>query len=284
MTAATAVTFADLAEPWPADLLPPLDREPVPPDPRAPDLYTNVRASWVDNGVAHFPGLIDAGTVARYSEAWLAANADRPGGWPYDVPYMHHPAVRDLVCHPALDAAMSVLFPEPMGVHLNLSGWRSTTRNWHPDGYLNPDHVADWYVAAWVALDDIHPDAGPFQFVPGSHRWPETAIRQSRMLAALAPHERGPDWPRHSERILTPLIEQLIADRDATVVDWLPKRGDVLLWHARLLHRGSTPVDVLRERRALIAHYSGIHHRPDMPAARQVPGGGWFFPIEQTPR
>jgi hypothetical protein len=37
------------------------------------------------------------------------------------------------------------------------------------------------------------------------------------------------------------------------------------------------------ERRALIAHYSGINHRQDMPAARQH-GGGWYFPVEDASR
>ena len=31
------------------------------------------------------------------------------------------------------------------------------------DGYLNPDRVSDHYIAAWVALEDIDPNAGPFQ-------------------------------------------------------------------------------------------------------------------------
>ena len=56
------------------------------------------------------------------------------------------------------------------------------------------------------------------------------------------------------------------------------KKGDVLFWHPRLLHRGSTPNDFNLERRALISHYSGINHRPDFPTAVPV-GKGWIFPI-----
>ena len=32
--------------------------------------------------------------------------------------------------------------------------------------------VNGWYLAVWMALDDIGPETGPFQFIPGSHRWP----------------------------------------------------------------------------------------------------------------
>jgi hypothetical protein len=33
------------------------------------------------------------------------------------------------------------------------------------------------------------------------------------------------------------------------------------------------------ERRALIAHYSGLEHRHDMPHRAQHPGGGWYYQL-----
>lgn len=268
-------TLDDLCAPWAPGEAPDLD------DLALPRSADPLRAQWQRDGLVILPGLVTDALIDAYADAWLADNAERPGGWPYDVPYMHVPAVADLACDGDLADMLEHLIGEPMGVHLNLTGWRSTTRNWHQDGYLNPDTTADWYAAVWVALDDIHPDAGPFEYVPGSHR-EFGVIRQDRMLAALDPTEHGPDWPRHSERILTPLFEEAIAERDLPVRQFLAKKGDVLIWHARLLHRGSPPRDTALERRGAIFHYSGIHHRPDMPAAPvQHPRGGWYFPIDQ---
>jgi len=217
--------------------------------------------------------------MLAYEKAWLAANSNRPMGWDYCTPYRDVPALADLLTYKPLQDAMADLVGEPVGVHLNLTGWRSTTRDWHQDSYLNPPGVGDAYVAAWIALDTIHPDSGPFQYVPGSHRWPQ--VTRERILAALNPEERNHLWPTHSERVLTPLFEAEIERRNAPVTTHLPTRGDVLLWHGRLLHRGSQPVDRTLERRACIAHYSGIHHRADMPPA--VPhGDGWLFPVDDA--
>jgi len=36
-----------------------------------------------------------------------------------------------------------------------------------------------------MALEDIHPDCGPFEFVPGSHRWP--TLRQEKVRSLLPP-------------------------------------------------------------------------------------------------
>lgn len=78
--------------------------------------------------------------------------------------------------------------------------------------------------------------------------------------------------------MLTPFFEQEIKDRQAEVVTHLPERGAVLLWHGRLLHRGS-PANVHGMRRkAAIAHYSGIYHRHDMPLP-VAHEGGMVFPI-----
>jgi ectoine hydroxylase-related dioxygenase (phytanoyl-CoA dioxygenase family) len=191
---------------------------------------------------------------------------------------MHCNALRALVCSTQLATVMKDLIGEPAGVHLNLSGWQSTRRNWHFDQYLNEPYVGAFYVAVWIGLDDIYPDSGPFEYFPGSHKW-WPPISQQKMREALGEDGKGPSWPTHSERILTPLFEQEIADRALTPTTFLASRGDVLFWHGRLLHRGSLPTDMTMERRGLIAHFSGINHRPDMPPAVQHANGGWYFPL-----
>lgn len=237
---------------------------------------------WNPEGVVIRKGMVPDYMIRPYEEVWRTENKDRPGGWPDCTPYMRHRELLDLCCFTGITEQIRSLLGEFAGVHLNLSGWQSTTRDWHQDTYLNPPHVGDYYCAVWIALNDIQPDSGPFQYVPGSHRWP--VVTRDRILAALEPHERDDMWPSHSERILTPLFSAEIQRRNAEVVTYLPKKGDVLFWHGRLLHRGTVPMkQPFPERRALIAHYSGIHHRQDMPDARRhlVSSAidGWYFPL-----
>lgn len=268
------ITLDDLCRPWEPGEAPWLDQLD-----QVHDGLTELQRAWRDDGLVILPGILDDLEVDAYQRAWVNANGDRLTGWPCDTPYVHTEAVRDLCCDQTVAHLLELLIGEPCGVHLNLTGWRSTTRNWHQDGYLNPDTNADHYAAVWFALGDIHPNAGPFEYVPGSHR-EFGVIRQDLMLAALGTDVTNQHWPRDSEAILTPLFEQAIGERGLEVRQFVAQRGDVLIWHPRLLHRGSVPNDPTLERRALIAHYSGIEHRPDMPAA-VMHRGGWFFPIEQ---
>jgi len=129
-------------------------------------------------------------------------------------------------------------------------------------------------------LNDIDENSGPFEFVRGSHVLP--TITQEKTLMRLEPSERSdPLWPKYSERFLTPMFEGLIRDCELKVERFLPKKGDVLVWHARLMHRGAPPVDPELWREAVILHYSGVNHRPDMPMAVRK-NGGWIFPINQS--
>jgi phytanoyl-CoA dioxygenase PhyH len=257
------------------------------------DLINAYIAAWATaNGYRGFTSAVDVMAAQHDSEGdapggvWLQGkgnpeglvvlDADRPGGWPDACPYMRCPELLDIGTYAPLAHALYETVGEPMGLHLNLTGWTSTLRNWHQDGYLNPADTGDYYAAVWIALDDIHPDAGVFQFVPGSHRWHRLTFEQISRVVDV----NDPGWPTHTEAVLTPLVEQEIIDRDARVVDYTPARGDVLLWHPRLYHRGSSPLVPNAFRPALIAHYSGIHHRPDFPVAvEQHANGGWYWPI-----
>tara|TARA_B100000029_G_scaffold505788_1_gene587135 strand:- start:3729 stop:4604 length:876 start_codon:yes stop_codon:yes gene_type:complete len=251
---------------------------------------TEIQTQWQNDGLVILPEFMPEELIEDYKKAWIHENrtkVNRPMGWPFDVPYMYIPSLGDMLSYAPLNEIMTDLIGEPLGVHLNLTGWNSTQRNWHQDGYLNPDTNRDFYMAIWIALDDIHPDSGPFQFIRGSHKFP--VITHEKMLAALGPNAaEDPNWPKHSEEILTPLFEQLITDSELEVEDFIAKKGDVLLWHGRLMHRGSTPKNPDLDRRSCIAHFSGINHRPDMPAPLSRLGwkhhyelNGYYFPINQ---
>jgi hypothetical protein len=249
-----------------------------PPAPRPSD--PPLRRAWLADGHVILPGLIPDRLTDAYVAARVAAD-----GWELGVtPYMRVPALRALCCCREVADALAEILREPAGVHLNLCGWVSTERDWHADRYLNPPFVRDVYAAVWFALGDVHPDSGPFEWVIGSHRWP--ALDQGRVISALLDRGlttrervRSGAWPWDSEKLLTPVCEREASARGAKTEKFLGKKGDVLIWSSRLWHRGSPPAVPGTERRALIAHYSGISVRTDMPAAVGDAGGGHYFPL-----
>lgn len=105
-------------------------------------------------------------------------------------------------------------------------------------------------------------------------------MRGSLVRARLTNEERARvdqitgrnEWPKYAERIVTPSIESEIAARGIPVVPFIARKGDLLIWHGRLIHRGS-PARRAMPRRSLITHYSGITHRPDILKTARDPNG-----------
>jgi ectoine hydroxylase-related dioxygenase (phytanoyl-CoA dioxygenase family) len=195
---------------------------------------------------------------------------------------MHIKEIRDLCLYKPLSDTLASLIGDKMGLHLNLTGWVSTERNWHQDDYLNPDFINSWYCAVWIALDTIHPDCGPFQYVPGSHRWPLT--RMQRVHAYLQPEEaKLVEWPKIAERFVNRAFDREIARVGLPVREFLGEKGDVLVWHGRLAHRGSEPRNRSLVRKSLIAHYSALSKRTDMPQVAYTDEGAPYFVLEGYP-
>jgi 2-polyprenyl-3-methyl-5-hydroxy-6-metoxy-1,4-benzoquinol methylase len=263
------LTWADLSSEVDDRDLPPLDRAKVNIAKLSPE-----QRSWREQGYVILPGLIPDDVVARYCA--IRGQVSHRQGWTSSTPYMTVPEIRDLCLYKPLTDMIEHLLGEPVALHLNLTGWVSTERDWHQDDYLNPPRVNGHYAGVWTALDQIQPDAGPFEFVPGSHRWP--IIRQAKVLELLG-YANGddPSWPWASERLLTPFFEREIAAAGLKADRFLGKKGDVLIWHPRLVHRGSLPDRHDAERRSMISHYSAISRRSDMPQVRRHPGGGQYF-------
>jgi phytanoyl-CoA hydroxylase len=107
------------------------------------------------------------------------------------------------------------------------------------------DHVDSWYldtepkgelVAAWVALETIHPDSGPFRVYPGSHRKTE--------LLALD----GEDHETFRRRCAE--VAKQIPAKPA-----LLRKGSVMFWHPWTLHGAGNQSDPRHSRKSLTSHY-----------------------------
>jgi hypothetical protein len=269
-----------LSDPWTENERTLLDR-----DGTITELLSPLQRKFRDDGFVILRGFLDIGLIEAYRSAWLEQFDGHPKHYAWNNPcsYMLSPEMLDLLMSSELSQVLHALLGEPAGLHLTLADWRSTERKWHQDGIWNQDHVADHYVSTWIPLETVDPDAGPFEFSPGTHR-AGFVIRRERMRDAVASIMEldDHDWPHQTEQILTPLLAEVVDEYSHET--FLGEPGDVLIYHARIIHRGSIPNTPNARRPALLAHYSGIHHRPDMTPAVQHERGGWFFPLHSDGR
>jgi hypothetical protein len=268
-------TWADLTEPQPPDTFTSIEFK----------QFTEEQKNYIKDGVLHLPGFFTDDDFRDYIELREGLPKDRKlknnywGGWSYPTPYLEHGELRELALNPRLMEKLEHVIGEEMGLHLCLTGWVSTERNFHQDTYLNHPDLWSKYLAVWIALDDISPDVGPFQYVPGSNHWP--CLKRNKLFEFLTAEERSsPHWPTFTQGEVSRVCQEEMARRNQTYVVYTPKKGDVLIWHANLIHRGSQPLNPELLRKSLICHYSAVATRSslDMPRyARDPATNGIYF-------
>jgi hypothetical protein len=84
-------------------------------------------------------------------------------------------------------------------------------------------------------------------------------------------------WPIYAEHIVNKVVEGQIQNTNSKVMKFHAKKGDILIWHAKLMHRGSIPKNPDLFRPAFIAHYSNIRGRRDFSADITRHGNGGYF-------
>jgi ectoine hydroxylase-related dioxygenase (phytanoyl-CoA dioxygenase family) len=131
---------------------------------------------------------------------------------------------------------------------------------------LIPSHLA----ASWIALEDVHPDAGPLGYFPGSHRIRKFDFGSGLFLA--------PD-SRHREEQFARYLEAECARNGITEQRFFPRKGDIFVWHSALVHRGTEVRDRARTRKSYVTHYSTLEAWPrpreDQPVFEV--NEGWFY-------
>jgi phytanoyl-CoA hydroxylase len=179
--------------------------------------------------------------------------------------FARRPEIRGVALAPRLRAVLADLLEgEPM-ICNSLNFERGSQQTFHIDTWYMPPPVDDRMVVASIALDDVGPDNGPLVYYPGSNRIPPYRFSHGRQ--SLVEAEAGRCWD-----YLNAQIKRLGLEPE----EFRGKRGDVFLWHARLLHGGRPIRDMAKTRRTLVVHY---WRAGDLPAGevRVDPAAGSYL-------
>jgi hypothetical protein len=158
--------------------------------------------------------------------------------------YLEYGEVRDIVLDAGLTRVLhDVLEGAPMLCNTLNFEWGPGQED-HFDTLYMPPKEPNRMVAAWIALEDVTPDSGPLRYYPGSHKIPPFLFSHGRTDAI-------PDEMPNFRRYIAGELEK----RGAQPSMFLAEAGDVLIWHAQLLHGGYPIGDRQRTRKTLVAHY-----------------------------
>jgi phytanoyl-CoA hydroxylase len=159
--------------------------------------------------------------------------------------YLMTKEVRELALEAGLSELLRALLGGMRPVLCNtLTLIKGSSQALHIDSLFMTPQTPHHLIAAWIALEDVDPTAGPLVYYPGSHKIPLYRFHDGSHHAT---GEELPDWSNYIHREL----DRLALKKET----FLASKGDVFLWHSDLVHGGNAIQDANKTRRSLVCHY-----------------------------
>ena len=245
----------------------------------------NAVYTWKRDGIVVFENAISHALIDSFLEE-LEVFRDRPNEYVISVEIqgkqtwspeltsdnLHSPGVKYNHLHASsLHAAklslnkeatrfLSVLFeaaPIPMQ---SLTFWHGSQQPTHIDyPYVRRQKRLPYMAASWIPLEDIHEDAGPLAYFPGGHSLNATGFFDWGEGNILS--EGGEAQKRNGMEFAEYLNSQM-RDHNIAQKIFLPKKGDLLIWHANMPHQGTKVNNNDITRKSYVTHYTGLDDYP----------------------
>lgn len=163
----------------------------------------------------------------------------------------HSDEIRRLVNPDELTAILELLMGRPVELFQSVNFVRGSEDPAHSDFFHMSTYPYGYLLAVWIALEDIDATNGPIYYYPGSHKLPYVMTKdfyhgENRWLL-------GKDIKKHYAKAIKEVIENNPLEKRL----FTASKGDVIIWHANLLHGGEKVLDSSRTRKSMVMHYFG---------------------------
>jgi ectoine hydroxylase-related dioxygenase (phytanoyl-CoA dioxygenase family) len=209
---------------------------------------------WTDKGYLILPGFVKPDICDRISRELERAIASQKIDFDYTNSrvmnfYQHSQTVKTLISNPELLRLLDFMLGKKTIPFQSINFTRGSQQNTHSDSIHMTTQPLGYLLAIWVALEDIGPGSGPLHYYPGSQKLPyvmsEDFDNDNSFFSV------GENYYEYYEE----KIKSLVAEKALEKKVFLARKGDLLIWHANLLHGGELRTDPDATRKSLVAHY-----------------------------
>lgn len=208
---------------------------------------------WPANGFMVLPGLLaaEADTINHEVDTLQQAGKIKFNftGRKIFNAWAQSEAVNNVFHHPVVLDIVRFIFQKEVVPFQTVNFLRGSEEKPHSDSIHMTTEPLGYLVAVWVALQDIQLGSGELVYYPGSHTLPY--VMSEDFASGNTALQLGHDTRQQYEA----KIEQVIQQNGFVPQPFVAKKGDVLIWHANLLHAGATVTNSALTRKSLVAHY-----------------------------
>lgn len=238
-----------------------------------PENWKESLLGWSENGFAILDGFFDSDTVDKINQTVEELKDDPKTRWHHGKRIMFAIHQSEFLFNIGTDPRLMEIFELLLGkkaeLFQSLNFFQGTEQRAHSDFIHMSTFPYGNLIAAWVSLEDLIDDCGPIFYYPGSHK---------------LPYVMNPDFDnvgtkfklgKKSYTDYEDKIEQVIKEQGLTKKHFIAKKGDLLIWHANLLHGGEAIQRKGSSRKSMVFHYYAenaicYHEVSQRPAIKKI--------------
>lgn len=224
---------------------------------------------WCEKGFVSLPGFFDKDFISDLEES-VEANLTKAQQKKYATDRVLHlhktnDKVRQAFKDEKLLKILSFLLGKEILPFQTINFYKSSSQPAHSDAIHLTTEPLGYSLGVWVALEDIKPGSGEFFYYPGSHKLKyimnnDFNAGKNFLIQTEDLHEKYESK-----------IAQIIEETNLKAEVFLPKKGDIFIWHTNLIHGSLAKKESSLTRKSLIMHYfaKGVlcyHEMMEMPA------------------
>ncbi|MFT6410212.1 MAG: hypothetical protein ACJA15_001030 [Flavobacteriales bacterium] len=220
----------------------------------SPAIRASLEATWINGGYAilkshfsdDFVDEVNAEVDTLMSNGAIDFNYS---GKKIMFAYKEGERLGQIADDPEIMNALNFLAGKKMVPFQSINFTKSSEQRTHSDSIHMTSYPLGYLTAAWIALEDIGPDQGPLKYYPGSHKYPY--VLNSNFDHGGSKYLLGEDAYLHYEDH----IQKLLKEKQPEPAIFNPKKGDVFIWHANLLHGAVKMNQPELTRKSMVVHY-----------------------------
>jgi phytanoyl-CoA hydroxylase len=209
--------------------------------------------SWSENGYAILPNFLSHEKVNQINAEVDRLLYTKSVSWKYGNKIMFAIKRSRLLMNIGLDKKISgilnLLMAKEVELFQSINFKTASEQRTHSDSIHMSTFPHGNIIAIWIALEDITEQNGLLHYYPGSHKLPYVMNKdfENEGSSMLLGNKTYSDYEDK--------IADVVEESGLKKATFTANKGDLLIWHANLLHGGEPLVDKNSTRKSMVFHY-----------------------------
>lgn len=208
---------------------------------------------WQKNGFLSLPGFFEKERIEKAEQSVTENLSDRLKKKYFSNRlinlYKTNKQIESLFKDASLLKLLSFILGREIRPFQTINFYKSSSQQAHSDSLHLTTEPLGYLTGVWVALEDVAAGSGEFFYYPGSHKL--------NYIMNEDFENKNNFWTLDAllQKKYEKKVDAVIRENELKPETFLPKKGDVLIWHANLLHGSHPKVNASLSRKSLVMHY-----------------------------